>query len=455
MILNRNRLVNIVILLLSFVLLLVIVFARAPYRQEGALLVSDGFGYYIYLPSIIIDRDLDLSNQLSTQPGQSEHWAYQNFEGRQFPGNIFQIGPAMLWLPFFLLTHLLYVTINLFGGNIVLDGFGFQYELPVYIGSFTYGLLGLYFAFRLVCNLWGRRPAIISTLFLTLSSPIAAYLWFEPVMAHILSFFLISLLFYKLYRIYEKQTRDMKAWFIIGLIIGLIAAIRIPDSIVALTVPLCALWTYKIIPEYRNFQNWKSFIITMMIAGIAALLAFSPQLIIWKILYGNYITMPPNPFYTGLNLFCPDIINYLISTKHGLFAWTPILFIATLGLILSIKKNQVTVIVLAILCLAIYFNSSIYQWWVGSSFGARRMVDYSIIFIIGLGYLIYKIPNNPKLNYWIFSFGLILVIFNWLLMLRYFTNDLPEHGEVSYYNLYCKTFQILANIFDKRLNSLF
>ena len=46
--------------IVALLFLLVIVFARAPLRQiPDALFVSDGFGYYIYLPSLILDGDLD------------------------------------------------------------------------------------------------------------------------------------------------------------------------------------------------------------------------------------------------------------------------------------------------------------------------------------------------------------------------------------------------------------
>ncbi len=53
---------------LSTILLLAIVFARAPFREiPDSLFVSDGFGDDIYLPSFFIDGDLEFSNQLLHQ----------------------------------------------------------------------------------------------------------------------------------------------------------------------------------------------------------------------------------------------------------------------------------------------------------------------------------------------------------------------------------------------------
>ena len=91
---------------LGFCLLLALAFARAPYRQiPSSLFVSDGFGYYIYLPSLVIDGDLDLSNQLAHQAEQPDQKWYEHVEATQRPGNCFQVGCAVLWAPFFLAAH--------------------------------------------------------------------------------------------------------------------------------------------------------------------------------------------------------------------------------------------------------------------------------------------------------------------------------------------------------------
>lgn len=53
--------------------------------QRFDLVVSDGRFYYAYLPSVVIDGDLDLTNQIS------EHW------GQTFARSSWRIGPRRAW----------------------------------------------------------------------------------------------------------------------------------------------------------------------------------------------------------------------------------------------------------------------------------------------------------------------------------------------------------------------
>jgi hypothetical protein len=150
-------------LFVSVTMLFLIIAGRASHRKDGALFVSDGFGYYIYFPSLIINGDLDLSKQLSHQEGQQVQQFYDIQPATSLPGNPFQVGCALLWLPFFLAAHASVCGLNLLGMNIPRDGFGMAYELPVYCGSFVYGLLGLYYTRKLLAELWGMPVSTMVT----------------------------------------------------------------------------------------------------------------------------------------------------------------------------------------------------------------------------------------------------------------------------------------------------
>jgi hypothetical protein len=64
----------------------------------------DGTYYYAYLRSLILDQDLDFTNdyQLLGNP-----LGATTVELTKRPGNLFTIGPALFWTPFFLVGHLL------------------------------------------------------------------------------------------------------------------------------------------------------------------------------------------------------------------------------------------------------------------------------------------------------------------------------------------------------------
>ena len=429
-----------------------IAFARAPKRQTpGALFVGDGFGYYIYLPSLIIDRDLDLANQIAHQPQQFEHWTFAPVPATGKLGNIFQIGPALLWLPFFVSAHLLVLALHVVGMRIPQNGFGWAYELPVYCASFAYGLVGVAHIYKLLKDLWGERVSAVSTALVVLASPVAAYLWFEPDMSHAVSMMLIAMLVYHLHRLSSGQSRGLAAWAWIGALCGFIALVRLPDVIVGVGVAWVGASTLIGGAGDREGAppDWAKVLASAAVAALVASAIFIPQLLVWKAIYGKALSMPPNPFYTRIDWSRPDLFNYFFSTYHGLFSWTPILAAATAGLLWgAVRGVPVMRWSLVIFCLAAYFNSSIYEWWAGASFGERRMVDYAVVFALGLGYLFQRRPAIVS-NVSFRIAALALCAFNWILIFRYFMKDLPEYGFVSWHDLYAKTLTFPFHILTK------
>ena len=66
------------------------------------------------------------------------------------------------------------------------------------------------------------------------------------------------------------------------------------------------------------------------------------------------------------------------------------------------------------------------------------MVDYSVIFGLGIASAVSICRNGIQKQ--ILHIGAVgLCLFNWLLMVRYFTHGLPEYGYVSAYDLYIGT----------------
>lgn len=82
---------------------------------------GDGIGYYAYLPSLIIDHDLNFENQYLSSPwiNSSNKFMDKNTMMKQlhdqllertsteYIPNTFPIGSAILWLPFFILSLVL------------------------------------------------------------------------------------------------------------------------------------------------------------------------------------------------------------------------------------------------------------------------------------------------------------------------------------------------------------
>src|SRR5262245_16058056 len=62
---------------------------------------ADAAYYYAYLPSLVLDRDLDFTNQYQV----TQNWYRFGPTPIGRPGNVFGIGPAIFELPAFLVGH--------------------------------------------------------------------------------------------------------------------------------------------------------------------------------------------------------------------------------------------------------------------------------------------------------------------------------------------------------------
>src|ERR1051325_11874526 len=62
---------------------------------------ADAAYYYAYLPSLVLDRDLDFTNQYQV----TQNWYRLGPTPIGRPGNVFGIGPAVFELPAFVVGH--------------------------------------------------------------------------------------------------------------------------------------------------------------------------------------------------------------------------------------------------------------------------------------------------------------------------------------------------------------
>lgn len=165
-----------------------------------------------------------------------------------------------------------------------------------------------------------------------------------------------------------------------------------------------------------------------MIFGV--IVAFFPQMIVWKIVYGKWLTIPQGGGF--MHLSSPHLFDVLFSTKCGLFTWTPIIFLAFLGLYFLYKKEKtLTKYLIVGLLLQLYINGAAEDWWGGFSFGQRRLVDCSIIFVLGLsGIYSFFEAKGQQLIYKIISIAFI--IWNILFLVQYRTHLISGSDYVGF-----------------------
>src|SRR5258708_37144191 len=121
------------------------------------LVHGDGVGYYAYARAPLIQHNLRFEedwrhanlyfSQARTLPnGQLNPSEYTE---TGYVGNLFSIGPAMLWTPFLLAAHAFVLCPDVLTAHIPAHGFSTPYILAMALGTAIYGFLGLLFSYSL------------------------------------------------------------------------------------------------------------------------------------------------------------------------------------------------------------------------------------------------------------------------------------------------------------------
>lgn len=359
------------IFLLIFLISILIFIAH--YKVVGKAVYGDGIYYYSYVRSAVIDRNLDFKNELEyfKQP------IIQTSLGRT--ANKFSIGSAILWLPFFLLAHIIARG----------DGYGNIYQIIVGSGSVIYSSLGLYFCFKTTEKLFNKRISLLATIFIWLGTNLFFYTTIDVVNSHSGSFFIASLL---VYCWLNKEKRN-GSYIILGLLLGLLGMIRLQDLIFMLFIFFIDLKAW-----------WKKILLFSSLV-----ISFLAQLITWRILYGEI----KSPYLTGgeqFNWLKPQVVNVLFSSNSSLWYYSPILIFSLIGLWqLREKKSLIGLIGLLLFLIQLYLVSCWYMWWQGASYGGRMFISLMPFFIIGLANFIKT--SNVKYRKYIYGlFGLLVII---------------------------------------------
>jgi hypothetical protein len=338
---------------------------------------SDGREYYVQVRSLVIDRDLNFANDNATfgVRGTAARYAF---------------GAPVLWAPFFVLCHLWLAWLNVLGGSFVLDGFVSPYQRAAGLGSLVYGFLGFVLVYRVLKDYFARRLSLAVTLLVCCGSFYVWYLTVENSMVHGVALFATTLFLYLWHVTRSGRTRGQ--WALIGAAAGLMSMVRWQNALF-LVVPMGhALW--QALRADRSPAGLRRLAVDagVFVAGLLA--AFSPQLVFWKVVRGEWISPPAAEH--GVHLGTPHVADVLFSPYHGLFSATPLLYLAMLGFPLFVRRDRLLAAVLAAGFVGqLYINASIEAWWGGAGFGARRFESCALAFAVGLASLLAWAQRRP------------------------------------------------------------
>src|SRR6267143_143575 len=349
-----------------------------------------GVGYYAYARAPLVQHNLRFE----------EDWRHANLyfsEARTLPGgqlnpnqytetgyvgNLFSIGPAMLWTPFLLAAHATVLSATALGAHIPANGFSTPYILAMALGTAIYGFLGLLFSYSLARKYVEERWAFLSTLAIWGATSLPVYMYFNPAWSHAHSVFAVALFLW-----YWDRTRDRRTflqWILLGLLAGLMVDVYFPNG-VFLVLPLIE----SILAYWNSWKEKNLSAAGLLFAAngsflVAVVLAFLPTLVTRSIIFGGLFRFGS---YTALpwDWTAPNWRVVLFSSEHGLLTWTPILALAILGLFFAPPRAKSITRYLAVAAAAFYYVISSYPYWHGmASFGNRFVISLTPVFVFGL-----------------------------------------------------------------------
>jgi hypothetical protein len=353
--------------------------------QPGVLL-PDGAGYYAWLPSTHLDRDLlffDEWQHFGLLRGTEIR--FKDVTATDHLSNHWTAGSAMVWYPAFVLggaARALIPSLRRFAPN----GISLPYNVPVVATSALAGLAALLIGAAIARRFAGDRSAILAALGVWFGSPLLWYSLVSSTMAHAIGAAVCALVVLLSLRLRDGITAERM--FSLGMALGLAAAVR-PQNAAFVLVPLF------LVPR----DAWGAALrrLPLLIGG--GVLAALPQLIASQAIYGGPLAfINVGGPQRGNNWHALERVwlrETLFSSYHGMFVWTPLLAAAVAGFFFLRRADRgLAHAAMAMFAVQWLINSLLDRtFWSGLSFGQRRFDNCTVFFLLGLAALLERLPR--------------------------------------------------------------
>jgi hypothetical protein len=413
--------------------------AAKSHKDHEALdfVVSDAEGYWVYLPSLVLDGNLNFTRQIYW------HAAVHPIDAAAFPQtrygmrNHWPTGIALTLAPAFLLAHGIALSLHPFIASPLFapNGYSLVYQTACLCVVMLLGWLTLVAADDVMERHFKLPgPAIAAAVVVyAVGSSWAYYIFREPFMSHGIGAAWIMFTIWLADRIASEASDGrvgLWQWPLLCFTLSMGIICR-PTNISA---GIIALWPLIVTVRAGLLRPALRRLPLMIVAAFPLVV----QCIILRILSPrNTISGAGASGYAADQSFHwlhPAMVQTLFSSNHGLFFWSPVLLLAVWGYARQLRsksqpRDGLVISLVLTFALLWYVNSSWFAWFFGKSFGARSFVDLSGVFIIGLGLgfnALRSISAGGRRAVFVgLGFGLLV---NWTLLVLFITNRIPRQA---------------------------
>ena len=405
---------------------------------------GDGVGYYAYARAPLISHNLDFTyDYQSANRGFREAHCEANGqpkpEFRTVTGHLenhFSVGPAMLWSPFLLTAHAGVLVARALGARVAADGYSAPYRLAMALSTSLYGYLGLLISYRLARKYVTEMSAFLATLAIWGASSLPVYMYFNPSWSHAHSAFACALFLW--YWDATREERSTAQWLFLGLIVGMMLNVYFANFMLVsiLAIEAAGQYAKRLRFTANSVRAVSQLFVRHLLFGVVVIVVMIPTFLSRWVVYGG-------PFRSGYVSFreylwdSPVFLPLLFSANHGLISWTPLIAFALMGLLVfSLRLPKVGGPMFAGAVIFYVFMSTYPDWAGISSYGNRFFISLTVLFIVGLAFLLELIASRfSRRLLGVMTESAILacfVLWNLGLIYQWGTHLIPARGPISF-----------------------
>jgi len=366
-------------------------------RFDRPLIRGDGVAYLAWVDTFVRDQDLDLTNQYQRFQAVNSYQITWDNDTQRFV-NIFPFGVAFLQAPFYALGGALKEA----GLNqnpdyfIQMQGVEQAYSLCLMLGANLMALIAIGLAWFVARHFTDGWTAAVLTWGMFLGTPFLYYSTVSPLNSHNPGAFLTTCMIYLLLKLAgafrqpsaqeAEQFREppLVGWIVLGAVAGLMVLVRWQLLLVAASAWGLLAWE----------RRWKGLLIATVVAAVVLL----PLPIVWNHLFTR-------PFVVPYNETTNESFLKLPVNAHRVFFrmlhYSPILLLSMAGIPFWWRLNRRwTILAVAMIGSQLLINGSTRDWYDGDSFGARRMSELYLVYVLLAAALLNHLPSREQFRQW-------------------------------------------------------